>query len=54
MIVKWLKRRRLQRDCWHHASYLDGDVHSFMRSQIIESGKAKMFWCTKCERTWTF
>lgn len=47
-VAVW-RRRRAQRECFHHDPRAG---ESFLRSQLIETGKAKMFWCTVCNRHW--
>lgn len=38
---------RRRADCWHH-DRLTGT--SWIKGQIIDPGK--MFWCTRCQKTW--
>lgn len=46
-VAGW-RRRRAQRDCFHHE--IGGS--SWIRAQLIEMGKSKMFWCTVCRKHW--
>lgn len=52
----WYKRWRLQRYCFHHDK--GGNpantwpAFSWIQEQIIDAGRAKMYWCTNCKKTW--
>lgn len=46
--IYWRTRAK-RKDCFHH-DRLTGE--SWISDQLIDMGKAKMFWCEKCERTW--
>lgn len=53
----WRRRRRKQRECWHHeTTAATGTAHSWIRSSLIEMGKGKMFWCEEalggCGKVW--
>jgi hypothetical protein len=43
------KAWRRRRNCFHH-SFASGT--SYIKSQLIDTGMRKMFWCTKCQKTW--
>jgi hypothetical protein len=57
--MQWWQHWTKRRTCFHHQlptydrnsqQWLPGE--SWIKSQLIETGKAKMFWCTECEKTW--
>jgi hypothetical protein len=52
----WWRRRQLRKYCWHHDEGGNpANIYpaiSWIEQQIIETGKAKMYWCTKCGKTW--
>lgn len=56
VVTDWWHRHRKQKNCFHHE--IGGNpantrpAVSWIQQQIIETGKAKMFWCTECEKTW--
>lgn len=44
-------RTLMQRDlCWHHDA---ADGTSFIESALVDIGRTKVFWCTRCQQTWT-
>lgn len=53
---KWLAKRRKQKHCFHHE--IGGNpanttpAFSWIEQRIIDAGRAKMFWCTECEKVW--
>lgn len=58
-MIKLLRKWKKQRQCFHHRQRTYNSLNlqwlsaeSWIRSQLIETGKAKMFWCTECEKTW--
>jgi hypothetical protein len=55
-MFRWYKRWKQQRECFHHelpsVYHPELPAQSWIKSQLIETGKAKMFWCTGCEKTW--
>lgn len=56
-MLKWWRKRKQQRDCFHHrlpsiTGLSDFPAESWIKSQLIETGKAKMFWCVECDKTW--
>jgi hypothetical protein len=51
MIRRWWKRRREQRDCFHHDRRYE-QTGSWVESMLIDLGRRKMFWCTRCDKTW--
>lgn len=56
-MIKALGKRRRQRQCWHHEiSTATGTAHTYIKSQLIELGKSKMYWCEKdlggCGKVW--
>jgi hypothetical protein len=57
--MKWWRRWKKQRNCFHHEQRTYDPINlqwlpaeSWIKSQLIETGKSKMFWCTNCDRTW--
>jgi hypothetical protein len=60
MKLSWWERRRRRKYCFHHD--IGGNpantqpAVSWIRQQIIETGKAKMYWCDEqqggCGKTW--
>lgn len=46
LITGWQHRRA----CFHHDRQTG---ESWIRSRLVDTGKAKHFWCTKCGRYWT-
>lgn len=52
-MIEWLieryRRRRVRKFCFHHDMRTGS---SFIDQRLIETGKAKMFWCTECGKTW--
>jgi hypothetical protein len=54
----WFERRRARKQCFHHKppTIAGEPAGSFIRHQLIETGKAKMFWCSEilggCGQTW--
>lgn len=56
-MIKLLRKWKRRRNCFHHElpSVTNPELlpaQSWIKSQLIETGKAKMFWCTGCGRTW--
>lgn len=55
LFYRWRKRRE-QRECMHHD--IGGNpansrpAISWIAQHLIESGKCKMLWCTRCDKTW--
>lgn len=47
--MSWLARRRKRKNCFHH-DHSTGV--SWIKSQLIETGMGKMFWCARCQQTW--
>lgn len=51
--MSWLRRHRNRRKCFHHNPTTG---HSWIKSQLIELGKSKMYWCEKdlggCDKVW--
>jgi hypothetical protein len=56
VIAKWWRARRKRKDCFHHD--IGGNpantrpATSWINQQLIDTGRRKMFWCTKCGQTW--
>lgn len=59
MFKKWRKQRK----CFHHDINAKDRVKnggyygietSYIRSELIDTGKRKRFWCNRCERVWIF
>jgi ribosomal protein L32 len=55
----WWERRRKRKYCFHHqvpGFSNEYTTKSYIQSHIIETGKAKMFWCEQelggCGETW--
>lgn len=48
--MKWLRAWRKRRACFHH-DWRTGE--SWIADQIVDAGRAKHFWCTRCDRYWT-
>lgn len=46
----WWQRWRAQRECFHH-DHARGI--SWIRSELIDLGRRKLFWCAVCDRRWT-
>ena len=42
--------RRRRRSCFHH-DHITGQT--WIRSQLVDLGRAKHYWCTRCRRYWT-
>lgn len=55
-LLEWYRKRQLRKFCFHHdeggnpANTLP--AISWIQQQTIETGKAKMYRCTNCEKTW--
>lgn len=50
---RW-RRWRAAANCFHH-DRTDPDISStWIKSQLIDMGSRKMYWCTHCEKTWIF
>jgi hypothetical protein len=55
-MITWWRRRRARRDCFHHD--IGGNpantrpAVSWIKQQLIDMGKRKMFWCTQCGQSW--
>jgi len=47
-VVEMWVRRRLRGRCWHHD---DNTGDSWVRKQLIDMGRRKLIWCTKCWKT---
>lgn len=45
----WWRRWLIRRRCFHHDHRAEV---SWIQSRLIDLGRRKMFWCTRCERTW--
>lgn len=43
------RRRRAQRDCYHHDPKAGT---SWLRSELIDTGRGKATWCTVCRQCW--
>lgn len=46
-----------QRKCFHHAHYRpthgrEAGHESWLRSEMIDLGRHKLFWCTHCQQQW--
>ena len=64
VIIDWIRKRKKRKECFHHSlptrEYISGTggefvsmpPESWIQSQLIDTGKRKMFWCTQCGRTW--
>lgn len=48
-IWPWSQLRKLQRECFHHDRRTK---ESWIREQLIDLGRNKMFWCDHCEHVW--
>ena len=48
--MSWLKTWRKRRACFHHDTRYGT---SWIASQLVDLGRAKHFWCTRCGRYWT-
>ena len=56
-LVRWWQRRRKQKRCFHHelGGVLENGARpaeSWIRSELIDMGRAKLFECTECGRIW--
>ena len=52
---RWVTTYRLRRQCFHHdrgSPANNKPATSWLRSQLVDTGMRKMFWCTRCGRTW--
>lgn len=47
--MSFFARRRAQRACFHHNHHTG---ESWIRSVLVDLGRNKRFWCTKCEKSW--
>lgn len=47
--MNFIARRRAQRHCFHH-DHRTGE--SWIKSALVDLGRNKHFWCTKCEKGW--
>lgn len=48
--MSWLKTWRKRRACFHHDTC---SGTSWIASQLVDFGRAKHHWCTRCGRYWT-
>ena len=48
-MIRWGTARRDRAACFHH-DHRTGE--SWIESRLIEVGRNKIFWCTKCGKTW--
>lgn len=48
-LPEWWKAIKKRKDCFHH-DHKTGQ--SWIKSQLINIGTGKMFWCAVCGRTW--
>lgn len=55
-LISWLARLGVRRDCFHHERNisLSGEetATSWIRSELVDLGRRKIFWCTVCKRKW--
>lgn len=52
-MLGWWRRRRVQRDCWHHARGVNGAAaESWVTGHLIDLGRSKLFECSNCRRIW--
>lgn len=49
---RWWSYRQARKTCWHHAFRPDETAVSFIRSELIDLGRSKRFWCTECRKVW--
>lgn len=49
--MTWYARWRKRRNCFHHW-HRTGHEMSWITSELIDSGRRKMFTCTECGRRW--
>ena len=55
MFREWRKRRNKQKKCFHHEPTIPGEkTYSYLRAELIDTGRRKMFWCTNCDKIWIF
>jgi hypothetical protein len=47
--LAWWRRRRQRRHCFHH-DHIDGTT--WIRSRLVDLGRAKHFWCDRCGTYW--
>jgi hypothetical protein len=48
--MSWLKTWRTRRACFHHDTR---SGTSWIASRLVDFGRAKHHWCTRCGRYWT-
>jgi len=49
--MRWLETRRKRRACFHHDHHTG---QSWIRSHLIDLGRAKLYWCQRCGQSWIF
>lgn len=53
LVPRWWRRWRAAAACFHHDHHPpDTGAVSWIKSQLIDMGSRKMFWCTHCEKMW--
>lgn len=52
-LVRWYKKKRRQKNCFHHdySSEWKSTI-TWIKSELIDAGKNKRFWCIKCDQSW--
>lgn len=55
-LISLLARLGTQRDCFHHERNisLNGEVRaeSWIKSELLDLGRRKRFWCRVCGKQW--
>ncbi|MEU8023781.1 hypothetical protein AB0B88_16350 [Micromonospora haikouensis] len=47
--MTWFRAWRKRRNCFHH----NRRGETWIAEQLVDGGRAKHFWCTRCGRYWT-
>lgn len=49
MLARMYRRWRAARQCFHHDHHAG---KSWIEQAIIDCGRRKMYWCSKCGHSW--
>lgn len=51
---RWVERRQDRKYCFHHDTYVLHNqlAQSWIKSELIDLGRRKRFWCEQCGKVW--
>ena len=53
-LAEWWRQRQSRKYCFHHDTFIaNGRVAmSWIKSELVDLGRHKRFWCTQCRKVW--